>query len=267
MEYLKTRTVELKNLVSTYTEHGEGDETILLFPGWPVGTASWAKVQEILASEGKRVVVANVPGLGGSELFPKPYTFENLASWAVELTDTLGIVDPTLGGHSFGACVALSAAAIGLGKKTIAVSPPIKPKEHVNKRSLISWRLIEHTPGMANLALKKLKNGDPTICRIAFGEELDFSNEHVVRVFQESVDNLQLRAVRDTLNLMLRSNLKSKIERIKTPYLIVVGSEEPEFIHQARLVTTSPVIIKGASHKSIATHPSEIAALFNFSIG
>ena len=93
-----------------YGDAGDGPAVVFLH-GWGLTARSYAQTFPLIAASGSRVIAPALPGFGRSDPLDGEYTFPRLATWVLELLDTLDLRDPvTLVGHSFGGGVATATA-------------------------------------------------------------------------------------------------------------------------------------------------------------
>jgi pimeloyl-ACP methyl ester carboxylesterase len=92
-------------------EAGEGEPSLLLFPGYLGSTAGWRRLLPALGAR-FRVVAVDFPGAGYSDRPANlPYHLHWLTEQVPALLQTLELERPFLGGHSFGSSVAIHASA------------------------------------------------------------------------------------------------------------------------------------------------------------
>ncbi|RMG68262.1 MAG: alpha/beta hydrolase [Bacteroidetes bacterium] len=92
-----------------YVEAGSGPETLVLIHGLSSNLLIWRRNLAALADQ-VRVVAIDLPGYGQSPPAPLPLSMPYLASLVMELVFKLGLSRVTLGGHSMGGQIALTAA-------------------------------------------------------------------------------------------------------------------------------------------------------------
>ncbi len=93
-----------------YGDAGEGPPVVFLH-GWGLTARSYAQAFPLIAATGSRVIAPALPGFGRSDELEGEYTFPRLATWVLELLDTLDLREGvTFVGHSFGGAVATATA-------------------------------------------------------------------------------------------------------------------------------------------------------------
>jgi pimeloyl-ACP methyl ester carboxylesterase len=74
--------------------------------GWPISSPQWARVKEILESNGYVVFLPDLPGFGASSAPLKPWTIDDYVEWVREYCRKNNLPQFFLAGHSFGGSVA-----------------------------------------------------------------------------------------------------------------------------------------------------------------
>ncbi|SCG59087.1 alpha/beta fold hydrolase [Micromonospora halophytica] len=92
-----------------YVAGGSGSPLILL-PGWPQTWWEFHKVMPALAAAGRRVIVVDLPGMGGSDKPATGYDKKTMASVIHGFVRALGYEQVDIAGHDIGAQVAFSFA-------------------------------------------------------------------------------------------------------------------------------------------------------------
>lgn len=92
-----------------YVAGGSGRPLILL-PGWPQTWWEYRKVMPALAAAGRRVIVVDLPGMGGSDKPATGYDKKTMAKVIHELAHALGYAQVDIAGHDIGSQVAFSFA-------------------------------------------------------------------------------------------------------------------------------------------------------------
>ena len=109
---LEGRTVELGGAPFHYVDVGEGAPEVLIHGGGP-GASGVSNFRRNIGplSAGRRVIVVDLPGYGGSASRPVPGgLFKSLSGAVLQLLDTLGIETASFVGNSLGGGTALRTA-------------------------------------------------------------------------------------------------------------------------------------------------------------
>ncbi|HUK99252.1 MAG TPA: alpha/beta hydrolase [Nitrospirota bacterium] len=109
-----------------YIDIGKGKPVVLIH-GFADSTYSWHENVQALLENGFRLIIVDQPGLGLSEIPPKPYVYsiENQSSEVLKLTEHLQLKSFYLIGHSMGGSIALYITLNHPNKvrKTIVIDP------------------------------------------------------------------------------------------------------------------------------------------------
>ena len=100
---MEEKQILIKGLNVHYKAFGEG-RPMLILHGWPSSSQKWVAVAELLAQQGFRVIVPDLPGFGQT---PEPlhaWNTNDYIEWLREFCDTVEDLKKEfyLAGHSFG---------------------------------------------------------------------------------------------------------------------------------------------------------------------
>lgn len=135
-----------------YVIGGDGDQAMVLLPGWP---QSWYEYYEVMfdLAEDYTVIAVDLPGLGDSRGAPPSYDKATLARYVQGLvSEELGFQDIALVGHDLGAAVAFQYAVQyedevdGLVVMDYVISGPTLPVSVL--RSQIWWFAFHNVPAL-----------------------------------------------------------------------------------------------------------------------
>lgn len=105
-----TRTVKVGDISVAYTEHGQGDDVLVLIHGLGSYLPAWKDNVAALARN-HRVIAIDLPGYGkSSKRNDYAYSMEFFATVVQGVTEALGVEHPILVGHSMGGQIALTHA-------------------------------------------------------------------------------------------------------------------------------------------------------------
>ncbi len=93
--------ITVNGLRISYIDQGSGNQTVLLLHGWGVSGSLYHLVTDHL-SRYCRVIVPDLPGFGGSEEPPKPWTPADYGNFVLSFCQALGITEVVAMGHSNG---------------------------------------------------------------------------------------------------------------------------------------------------------------------
>jgi len=111
-----------------YTEHGSGDQVVVLLHGLLFSQKLMTPLAVQLAQDGYRVVTMDLLGHGASDRPPEmwKYSMTSLGESVIGLLDHLEVPEAVVGGLSLGANVALEAAAFAPDRvKALIVEMPV----------------------------------------------------------------------------------------------------------------------------------------------
>ncbi|MFA4998814.1 MAG: alpha/beta hydrolase [Candidatus Paceibacterota bacterium] len=137
---MKEEKVSINDLEANYKIAGEGP-AVLILHGWGGSSDSWKKVQEILAKEGFKVVVPDLPGFGKSLTPKEPWRVSDYVNWVNFFTNYLNLNDFYLVAHSFGGQVAVKFTILHpekVRKIVFCASVAIRPKPGLKTRIIFS---------------------------------------------------------------------------------------------------------------------------------
>jgi pimeloyl-ACP methyl ester carboxylesterase len=253
-----------------YVDVGRGKQTVVLIHG----NAGYLQDFEFgtigLLSNRFRAIAFDRPGHGLSEL-PKggPVTVEDQAVILHEALDVLGVKEPIVVGHSWGAAVAL---AYGLKyPHETAGLVLLSPVAYSGAGHDCVFSAILRTPILGDISLVLAK---PFIARRMLAASLKeaFYPDAVPEEYKHSAEKVwlgrrQLKAFAQddlTLDDSLR-RLSIRYREITAPAVIVTGDQDhivpPDQnalrLHRA-LINSELVIIRNAGHQIPQIHPEEI---------
>lgn len=104
------KEIYINGLKVNYKIAGQG-QPILILHGWGGASDSWTQVQKILANQGHRVIVPDLPGFGKSDLPQVPWSLDEYLNWFSNFVQNLNFNHFFLLGHSFGGRIAIKFSA------------------------------------------------------------------------------------------------------------------------------------------------------------
>lgn len=230
---------------------------ILVLHGWGVGSESWVGVAELMAKEGYRVIVPDMPGFGKSAVPEKPWTVDDYVEWVKDFADKLEMDGFILIGHSFGGQVAAKFCAICPKRvdKLVLCAAAVVRKPRLGSRQLVAKYLAK-----TKIIFQNIPFGIYPVLR------------KIVYRIAGTRDYAQLQGVmaQTFLNVAGESVIESA-KRIKTLTLIVWGDKDRETpTEDAREINNAIAgsrleIIPDAGHKLHRTHAQILAEkIINF---
>jgi len=229
-----------------YQKLGEGKDFIMLH-GWKQDVSTFHKVAEELKKHFTLWLI-DLPGFGRSENPKKDFRVSDYADIVAEFIKFNKIEKPVLLGHSVGGRIGIVLASKYpevLSKLILEDSAGIQPKRDLAK--FIMYPFVKAfkylIPNLFNLKTK---------IRHKFYRNLES-------------DYLTAGALKGTLTNILREDLISELSNVKTPTLIVWGSDDPNLesspenarIMYKKIPFSKLEFIEGAGHFPHLTHPEK----------
>ncbi len=238
-----------------YTECGSGPPLLLLHGLMMTSEMFEQPVLEHFASR-HRVIVPDLRGHGRSRGLPPPYTAAQLASDLARLLDNLGIASAVVLGYSHGGAIAQQLVLDYPGRCDRLVLACTYAFNMATTREWLEGHLM--LPMVRVLGMRRLAN-------------LGISHSNLRRLDQERANRLARPMEDQDLSLMLIAvkelmafDSRERLAENACPTLIVAGSNDQAVpIHHARMLHdgisgSQLVIIDGADHALIWTHPAEL---------
>ena len=131
------------DITLSYSIEGEGD-TVMLLHGWGCDKSIWRKTAEFLVSH-FRVVSVDFAGFGASQEPRSVWGVEEYTRSLEALVAHLGVVRPTLVGHSFGGRVSiLYASRNEVARVVLADAAGVKPRRSFSYyRKVYTYKLLK----------------------------------------------------------------------------------------------------------------------------
>jgi non-heme chloroperoxidase len=257
-----------------YEDHGSGQPVVLIH-GYPLSGRSWERQTQALLQEGYRVVTYDRRGFGKSSQPTTAYDYDTFAEDLHKLITKLDLHDVTLVGFSMGAGeVARYIGKHGTGR--------------VSKAAIISGitpyllKTADNPGPLDEAAVEGIQSGIQKD-RLAFltGWNQNFYNldtllgkrisEEVVRDSWNVAAGASPKATIDCPASWL-TDFRSDLVQFKVPTLVMHGDADRILPISATAVRTHEavkgsqiVVIEGAPHGMLATHPDEVnQALIGF---
>lgn len=244
---IKGLEVNYKSFGSSSYAKALEDKTILVLHGWGAGSEAWVETAVMIAQEGYRVIVPDMPGFGKSEAPERAWNVDDYVEWVNNFTKELKLDRFVLIGHSFGGQAAAKFAA--------------RYPEKIDKLVLCAAAVVRRPRlGSRQLLAKYLAKTKVIFQNIPFG--IYPVLRKIVYRISGTRDYSQLQGVmaQTFLNVVAESVL-DEAKQIKTPTLIVWGDKDRETpIEDAHAINEAIAnsrleIIPGAGHKLHRTHP------------
>jgi len=209
------------NIPLYYEIIGEG-EPIVLINGIMMTTLSWAQTAAGLSQKGFRVILHDMRGQGKSNRIRGKISIEKHAQDLKELIDYLGYEKVKVVATSYGGKVALQFA---LTYPNYVEKQAIISSSHIIDKFIIST--LDSWLDALRLRSGKIlfKNLLPNLFSRAFLE----NNWDFLKRLSLQFEQLDFDSVSEMVKAFLDSNLEGKLSAIRTPTLIIAGTEDRIF--------------------------------------
>lgn len=243
---------------------GSGDEAIVFWPNLLMTGDMWTAQADHFAS-GRRVVVVDSPGHGGSEKLTAPFTFDDCARCVVAILDGLGIERAHFVGNSWGGMIGGTFAAnfpdrIGRAVLMNCTASPAGARQKLEYGFLLQMAEIFGgiRPPLTRSVLKAFLG--PTTFR---------QRQDVVAFVRASVQAVDLRssawAVRSVVPR--RPDQRALLAKVRTPVLVVAGAEDATFGNAETKAMADAIpgssfaVLDGVAHLAALENPPLVNSL------
>lgn len=250
--------ISVNNLEVSYTDEGSRTAPSIIFiHGFPLNKSMWENQTKSL-EETHRVITYDIRGHGNTNDGSETYSIELFVDDLIGLMDTLSIEKTTLCGLSMGGYIALKAIekypnrfhALILCDTNCTADSPETIKNRMRTIEIIEAGTVGK---YADESLKKFFTPDAFITH----------KTTVEWVREMIVDTSKLSICKTLRALAERSETCSKLNAIKVPVLVMVGSDDQITPLEAARLIHSKIsgstlrIIKNAGHLSNLEEPTE----------
>ncbi|MDR3351247.1 MAG: alpha/beta hydrolase [Prevotellaceae bacterium] len=220
---IANKQLVVENLLSSYTEAGEGRPLVLLH-GWGCSAGTFKDLQTDLSGK-FRVIAVDFPGFGRSEAPEAVWGCAEYAHWTQQLLQKLNIQAPALLGHSFGGRVALVLnSRIPVSKLILTGSAGLPATNRPSKKTP-----ARYLPGFFKKGLLR-----EFLIKIAGSEDYKRATPQM----------------REVLKKVIAEDLRPFAEKISIPSLLIWGANDKE----------TPVAMGEDFHATIPSSSLEIMA-------
>lgn len=248
--------VDLEDIRIRYFRVGEGDTPVVFLHGFGGDLDNWLFLQTQLAAS-HSTIAFDLPGHGGSGKSVKDGSPQALASVILRALRALGVRRAHLVGHSFGAAVAASLAAIepGLCTSMTAIAPAGVGLE-INSSYIQGFLGAKRRSEMAQAV--SLLFADPTVVTSSMVESLLRAKR--LDGAQVALQTIAAANFVDHRQVLSDPSLWSSI----ADRLLVIWGARDAVIPPAQIerlpTNTTRVLIDGAGHMPHLERPNEVAA-------
>jgi pimeloyl-ACP methyl ester carboxylesterase len=232
---------------TNYEVVGSG-QPLVIFHGWGSNTERWQAVAEILAENGFKVIIPDLPGFGKSEELVSPWNMNNYLKWAEEFVKELNLQEFDLLGHSFGGALAVKLA--------------IKYPQNVKKLFLVSAASVRKKTTKKSI----FKNLAKVVKLFAFVPGYAFFRKAFYKfVIRRSDYPYVSGTMAETFKNVIGEDLSQFTGFLKIPTIIIWGDkdkstpiEDAHFMNQ-KIKNSKLVVIEGAGHALNKENPEVLA--------
>lgn len=263
-------TIHVNGADVYYEDRGSGEETIVFSHGLLFSCRMFDDQVAVLADR-YRCVAFDHRGQGRSEVTATGYDMDTLAADAAALIELLGCAPCHFVGLSMGGFVGLRLAIgrPGLLRSLTLLETSADPEPEENVGRYRRLNLVARWLGLRWVAGR--------VMPILFGRKFldDPARAEQRREWRRRlVDNHRVGISRAVRGVIEREGVYARLERIRTPTLIMVGDqdvatvpEKAERMHR-RITGSKLVVIPGAGHTSSVEEPEAVnAAIEGFLAG
>lgn len=234
----------IKGLKTNYKTLGEG-KPLLILHGWGSRSDNWQKVGEMLAKNGIKVIIPDLPGFGQSDKPQTAWDLDDYCDFVEEFVKVLNLDKFYLLGHSFGG--------------EIAVKYNLRFPEKIDKLFLVSASCIR----TRNLKKKLLYILSKVFKIFSF---IPFLRKAFYRFVVGKSDYLSTEGVmRDTYLKIIAEDLSNILSQVQADTIIIWGEEDSITpISDARKINSKIKnskleILSGFDHDLNLKGPEELA--------
>lgn len=227
---------------------------IILMHGWGCEASTLASIQRV-AAQSHRVYNFDLPGFGKSAEPPASWGVYDYADWLRKAIEALGIVRPSLLGHSYGGRIAIVYASehpAEVDKVILVDAAGIKPR-----------RSLKYYFKVYTFKASKL------LARIFMGKTRAQKWVEAQRAKRGSADYRQASpAMRQIMSRSINQDLTARLPLIKAPTLLIWGENDTATpmrdarIMEKRIPDAGLVSFPGCGHYSFLDNPVQFAAVF-----
>lgn len=252
------KTIEIDGVSLHYRDSGEESlRPVIIMHGWGCNVDTVASIENIFKGK-MRVINVDLPGHGKSSEPSSVWGVEEFTSMMEKFISKLGLIKPSLIGHSFGGRISILLSSRGDVDKVLLVDAAgIKPK-----RSLTYyWKVY---------SFKAMKNAVMLMCGKKKGTEI----VDKLRGRKGSADyrnsSPMMRAI---MSKCVNEDLKYAMPSIKAPVLLIWGEDDTatplsDAITMKRLIPDSGLVsFPGCGHYPFLDNPfgfkAAVTSFFN----
>ena len=255
---LMEKTIDIDGVSLHYRDSGEEHlPPVILMHGWGCNVDTVASIENIFKGR-MRVLNVDLPGHGQSSEPPSVWGVEDFTAMMEKFISRLGLIRPSLVGHSFGGRISLLLSSRNdVGKVLLVDAAGIKPK-----RGFSYYRKVYTFKAMKNLLI------------LILGRKKGMEAVEKMRAKKGSADyrssSPRMRAV---MSRCVNEDLKHVMPSIKAPTLLIWGEDDTatplsDAITMKRLIPDAGLVsFPGCGHYSFLDNPfgfrAAVSSFFN----
>ncbi len=234
MSSIETKNINVNGLNIQYLAAGNRDPLLLLH-SWPTCSAIYSRSLPILAQT-YRCIAPDLPGFGKSDQLPENHNYWSYATFIKNFMDKMEIPQANIAAVSFGGAVALIFTSLFPERvKSLALnSPPLYYKKELRSVQKIGLQAMRLSPAVRSLMFWAVKNELPLAYKV-LGRDVPTRGPEA-DVFQHA-KNSQLRAVFDSLESLMETNIEPELDKVSAPTLVFYGSNDDKYIKSAKVIS------------------------------
>lgn len=230
----------INGLKINYRIIGEG-RPFLILHGWGSNSEKWQKIGELLAQNGIKVIIPDLPGFGKSDKPLKAWNLDDYCNFIEEFVKFLNLEKFYLLGHSFGGA--------------LAVKCSLKFPEKINKLFLVGAACIRKKTVKVRLlrVISKLFNHPPLFIK---------------KVFYRKSDYLSVEGVmKETYLKIIEEDLTDILSQVQIPTIIIWGKKDNTtpikhaYLIRSKINNSKLEIIPNISHSPHLESPEKLAEI------
>ena len=206
-------TINYQDINLSYKKYGNGNEIIIILPGWGETRNTFLEMINILMID-YTVYIIDYPGFGESNFPNYNLTMDDYTKMIITLFKKLNIINPNIIAHSFGGRIAILLSSkynIPIKNLILIDSAGIKPKMTLKKK--IRLKLYKALQSFGNYLPNKIKS---KFKKYLFDK---FSSSD----YQALDENM-----RETFKNIVNLDLTNYLSSIKTNTLILWGEKDTD---------------------------------------
>lgn len=247
------KKILIDNLEVNYKIAGEG-APLLILHGWGGSSDSWVEVQKILAKEGYKVIVLDLPGFGKTTSPKESWEIKDYTTFFLKFLEKLDFKKIILLGHSFGGRIALKFTALYPEKLEFLI---LCASAGVKIPYTLKQKIIYVIAGIGNFLfsprfLRRFKDSARNIFYLIIRQ----------RDYRKAKGTM-----RDTFKKIVDEDLFPELSEIKTKTLILWGEKDKvvplkiAYLIKEKIPRSILAIIPKASHTPNLEFPDKLTEI------